>query len=209
MHRALWSLVVVTSIAGCNSCAADRPNRAPPEVRMPVVHAEEDSAAAPRSASLQPKPVDQPAWIDTGQFPSVAPVSIQDGIAALRHTKQRAVVELALALEECSGMGGAHLFFRLNPDRQAEYAHFGGHGVSFSRPAVGTRNANAAVSAQAPEPEFVSGQLYVIGFERVDESLHDPGWCLSEAPKSSARVLVLVPVRDRKDGEALLRELEK
>jgi hypothetical protein len=116
-------------------------------------------------------------WVASNEGPRE--VDRIEALAAVRESRSIAVVRLEEAIEECSSLGGTHLFF-VAPGLRA---HFGGHGSSV-------------------RPE---GSLFVAGVTPLPEpvSVKNEVWCIPDRI-IHAHVTALIPVSSEEEAAALL-----
>jgi hypothetical protein len=124
-------------------------------------------------------------------------------IDAIRRAPQRAVVRVHSSIEECSGLGGAHVFLEIVRIGQAPasgIARLGGHGAFL--PIAERRDGKA-------DPRFAMGRFWVVGIEpiRPAQAVLNPGWCLHGAPPINAQVHAAWPVDDEQAGRDLVNSL--
>lgn len=126
-------------------------------------------------------------------------VGREKALAAMKSGNTRVLVRITKIIEECSSMGGSHVYFEPAFSKESPFAvaHFGGHG---------TRLVHAKGSIFGDEK-----QLFVISVETHPSSSfgNGRGWCLENAPRYDADVLAIVPVRSEGEGMRLLTELSR
>jgi hypothetical protein len=117
------------------------------------------------------------SWVASNEGPR--DVDRSEALAAARASASIAVVRLEEAIEECSSLGGTHLFF-VAPGLRA---HFGGHG-----------------STVRPE-----GTLFVAGLSPLPApiSMKNEVWCIPDRI-IHAYVTALVTVSSEEEAAALL-----
>jgi len=111
-------------------------------------------------------------------------------IDAIRHAPARVLVRVYASIEECSGLGGTHVFFHADDASRSPFrdAHLGGHGVRF-------------------DADLPPGALFVAGVRtHASKRLSDPGWCL-DGLLADASVIALLPVRDPVEGLRVIETL--
>lgn len=148
-------------------------------------------ADAPKRAEPPPDPAGwQTVDFETGR---VDYVGRDKALAAIRLAPVRVLVRLTAIVEECSSMGGTHVFFEAALSKELPFrtAHLGGHGAHVG-PLQGMELFVAAVETHPPA-SFGNGR----------------GWCLEKAPRYDADVIALVPVRSDAEGMRLLEELAR
>lgn len=195
MKRALAPLLVVA----CGS-------KAPPVTEPKNVHVANVDAGArletmPAPDAGQTKQEEPPidaGWITvdykTGRSEYV---KREKALAALKQGNTRVLARITKILEECSSVGGSHVFFEPAFSKESPFAtaHFGGHGSHL---------VHAKGSLFGDEH-----QLFVISVETHPPSSfgNGRGFCLEDAPRYDADVLAILPVRSEGEGMRLLTEL--
>ena len=120
-------------------------------------------------------------------------------LAALKQGNTRVLARITKIVEECSSMGGSHVFFEPAFAKESPFAtaHFGGHGSHL---------VHSKGSLFGDDK-----QLYVISVETHPPSSfgNGRGWCLEDAPRYDADVLAIIPVRSEGEGMRLLTELSR
>ena len=175
------------------ACSKPPPPHEPAEVAVATV----DAGAAPiatagdAAATTDEPPPLEAGWV-TGDDKTgrIDYVGRDKALAQMRRAKLRVLVKVSAHIEECSSMGGAHVFFV--PAREGErpfsIAHLGGHGAHIL---LGKEPLYVASIETHPPGSFGNGR----------------GWCLEEAPSYDGTVLAIVPVRSEDEGLRLLEKL--
>lgn len=112
-------------------------------------------------------------------------------IDAIRRAPGRVLVRAYASIEECSGLGGIHVFFHADaPSSVTPFkdAHLGGHGVHLSS-------------------DFAPGTLFVAGIQTHSAvPFAWRGWCM-DGMVADASVIALLPVRDAAEGMHVIETL--
>jgi hypothetical protein len=201
-------LLLVCALGACASPPpGGQPARAaasPTDVRVPASSASDGIIATAPSVARETKSA---AWAAEGWLlasdeltPRAAPRD--DVIAALRAAPRRSIAQVTQTLEECSGLGGSHVFFeivRVGAAQPGGMAHLGGHGVQLSHAGAGSKGPH----------EFAPGGWFVVGLTPAGAPMRtaDPGWCLDQASAVEARVLAAIAIAGLEEAQALLDTL--
>jgi hypothetical protein len=185
------------------ACASKTPPQAtePKDVAVANVDGGADLETTPTPDAGETKPSEPPidsGWITTdyksGRNEYVPRETV---LAALKEGSTRVLVRITKILEECSSVGGSHVFFEpaFSKESPFSFAHFGGHGSHL---------VHAKGSLFGDEK-----QLFVVSVETHSPSSfgNGRGWCLENAPRYDADVLAILPVRSEGAGMRLLTEL--
>jgi hypothetical protein len=201
------SVVVSVALLGVLvSCGSKTP---PPSEPKDVAVGKVDGGTAiettpsPPDAGDGAKPSEPPidaGWVTTDYKTGRTDyVGREKALAAIKEGSTRALVRITRIVEECSSMGGTHVFVEPAFAKESPFskAHLGGHGV---------RLVHAKGSLFGDEK-----QLFVASVEPHPPSSfgNGRGWCLEKAPPYDADVLAIVPVRSESEGMRLLGEISK
>lgn len=202
MKRVALAAVLALAPCGCASKTQPPPTE-PKDVAVATVDggAELETTPSPDAGPAKPSepPIDA-GWITvdykTGRSEYVGR---EKAIAAAKEGNTRVLARISKVVEECSSMGGSHVFFEPAFTKESPFAtaHFGGHGI---------RLVHAKGSLLGDEK-----QLFVISVETHPASSfgNGRGWCLESAPRYDADVLAIIPVRSEGEGMRLLTELSR
>jgi hypothetical protein len=202
LKRALLLALLLAVLIACGSKNTPPPSE-PKDVAVSKVDAGGELETTPSPDAGPAKPSEPPidaGWITvdykTGRSEYVGR---EKALAALREGNMRVLVRITKIIEECSSMGGSHVFFEPAFSKESPFgtAHFGGHGAHLVH-AKGTLFGDEK-------------QLFVISVETHPPSSfgNGRGWCLESAPRYDADVLAILPVRSEGEGMRLLTELSK
>lgn len=204
MRRPVSAALVALGALMIAACGSKTP---PPTEPKDVAVAKVDSGPAiettPSPDAGPSKPTEPPidaGWITTNYQTGRADyVGREKALVAIKEGKTRVLVRITKIIEECSSMGGTHVFFEPAFSKESPFAtaHFGGHGIRF---------VHAKGSIFGDEK-----QLFVASVETHPPSSfgNGRGWCLEKAPRYDADVLAVIPVRSEGEGMRLLTELSK
>lgn len=185
-------------VAACATKSAPPPK--PKEAIVVDAGASPAAVVAPDADAKAAEPPPLTAgWVTTdyrtGRVDAVGRAAALD---AVRKHPVRALVTVSSILEECSSMGGTHVFFApaFSAERPFATAHLGGHGVYVPHnetTLLGAEKLFVAAVETHPPGGFGNGR----------------GWCLERAPSFDGDVLALVPVQSQGEGMRLLSELSR
>jgi hypothetical protein len=179
------------------------PASAPKDVAVAKVDGGGELETTPSPDAGPTKPSEPPiesGWITvdykTGRSEYVEREKV---LTALKEGNTRVLARISKIIEECSSVGGSHVFFEPAFSKESPFAtaHFGGHGAHL---------VHAKGSIFGDEK-----QLFVISVETHSPSSfgNGRGWCLENAPRYDADVLAIIPVRSEGEGMRLLTDLSK
>lgn len=172
-------LALALALAACRTRTEAKPP-APEEDAMSKPH----GGPAEAGADAAPVPPGAPGWIQEAEG---EPASTERAIVfeRIRAASHRAVVVHEETIEECSGLGGSHVFFAIS-DPGSGVVHFGGHGSQLAS-------------------AFTKGEVWVVAFEPITPpvSVKNEGWCVPDR-KIDGRAFALLPVASREEGRRVV-----
>jgi hypothetical protein len=198
----LRAVGVLLLLSACGS-KTPPPANDPKDVSVAKVDggADLETTPAPDSgaASTSEPPIDA-GWITTDYRTGRTDyVGREKALAAIKQGNTRVLVRITKIIEECSSMGGTHVFLEPAFSKESPFAtaHLGGHGI---------RLVHAKGSIFGDEK-----QLFVASVETHPPSSfgNGRGWCLENAPRYDADILAIIPVRSEGEGMRLLTELSR
>jgi hypothetical protein len=197
----LKRLALVVVLASCGSKTP--PASEPKDVAVAKVDggAELETTPSPDAGPSKPSepPIDA-GWVTTDYRTGRTDyVGREKALAAIKEGNTRVLVRITKILEECSSMGGTHVFLEPAFSKESPFgtAHMGGHGVHL---------VHAKGSLFGDDK-----QLFVASVETHPPSSfgNGRGWCLENAPRYDADVLAIIPVRSEGEGMRLLTDLSR
>jgi len=184
-------------------CAKSAPANDPKNVAVGNVDADAgtlETMPSPDSGPTKTEDAIDAGWVTTDyKTGRIDYVGREKALAVMKQGKWLYVVRVVKIIEECSSVGGSHVFVEPAYSKESpfRFAHFGGHGshVVHSKGALWGDDK----------------QLYVASVETHSPSSfgNGRGWCLEQAPPYDADVLAIIPVRSEGEGMRLLTELAK
>jgi hypothetical protein len=200
--RRLIALALLECACACGGGGGAPPPTEPAGVAVANVDGGSiDTTLAPDTGSAPPPeaPIDA-GWITTDyKTGQVEHVGREKALAAMKAGKTHALVRVSKIIEECSSVGGSHVFLEVAFSKELPFrtAHFGGHGTSV---------VHLKGSLFGDDK-----QLFIASVETHTPSSfgNGRGWCLEGAPPYDADVLAIVPLRSEGEGMRLLTELGK